>query len=588
MRHEPNFNAAWARVIVHALADAGVRYVVIAPGSRSSPLVRAAVRHPDVTCVLWIDERGAGFHALGHARATGVPAAVLTTSGTAVANLLPACLEAWRDNVPLVMLTADRPEEVVEAGANQTIEQPDLFDGFTRSAADLQPDPRIPAADVRAAVHLFLHGAFGVGPNGPVHLNVRFDEPLAPTEEPYDTAWLSDAAFAPFEASQPQPPDLDPTMLAGLRDNEIGLIVATASVGTAALRLAHRLGWPIYPDVRSDLRVGIEDKLLWPHADRLLAQGWSPHAVLLLGAHPTSADFLRWMQTAEVARILVVDEHDHRRDGWRLPPSMVWTDVAEEEFEVGPWSKGPQSGAMIRTVADPRAWAEAAAQALADVERPLAPLDIAATSHAAMVKATDAALADDVPLTEAFVARHVSRAVREDSAVFLSNSMPVRDFDRFAATDGPQVPVHTNRGVSGIDGILSTAAGTAAAHGHATALVGDQAFLHDLNALAGIARLQPHLTVVLLNNGGGRVFSLLPIADDRESFSPWFDAKHTWQLSGACEVFGIAYTHVDSRNTFADAYEASQQGQGPSVIEVLADPADDVALRAKVDAASTS
>ena len=546
--------------------------------------MRAAVRHPDLTCTLWIDERGAGFCALGWARATGTPAAVITTSGTAVANLLPACIEAWRDTIPLVLVTADRPEELVEAGANQTLEQPDLLEGFTRSAADLQPDARISAADLRVAVQLALHGAFGIGPNGPVHLNLRFDEPLAPTEETYDSAWLADDSGDAFEPTAAAAPDIDATMLARLREHESGLIVACTPVGEAALRLAHTLGWPIYPDVRSDLRLGVPDALVWPHADRLLAQGWSPGAVLLLGPHVTSRDFLRWSQHAELAQILVVDVHDHRRDGWRLPPSMVWTDVAEADFEVGPWSKGPGSGALIRTVAEPAAWAQGAANALHELERSLDPLDIPATSHTQIANTIRTCVDEAGTLTEAFVARHVSQHVRDDGAIFLSNSMPIRDFGTFAAPDGPAVPVFANRGASGIDGILSTAAGIAAARGTATALVGDQAFLHDLNALAGIARLQPSLTIVLLNNGGGRIFSLLPIADDTETFSPWFDAQHTWRPGGACEVFGIARTLVDTRQEFIDAYAAAQQGDGPSVIEVVVDPANDAALRATLDA----
>lgn len=172
-------------------------------------------------------------------------------------------------------------------------------------------------------------------------------------------------------------------------------------------------------------------------------------------------------------------------------------------------------------------------------------------------------------LSEAFVAHHVSAHVRADGAIFLSNSLPVRTFGRFATTGGPRVPLFTNRGVSGIDGITSTAAGVALGHGAATALIGDQAFVHDLSALQNLARCQPTLTIVLINNGGGQIFAKLPIAQHDDIFSPWFDARHEHRLGPLCEVFGIAHTTVDTRAAFVEAYAASQRGAGPSVIEVL-------------------
>ena len=579
MKHEPNFNAAWARVVIGTLVDAGVTRFVIAPGSRSSPLVRAAVQHEDAQCTLWLDERGAAFYAVGIARAQGIPAAVITTSGTAVANLLPACVEAFHDAVPLVLITADRPDALVQAGANQTIAQPNLFEGFVRSAADMQPDERIPAADVCAAIQLALHGAFGVGPNGPVHLNLRFDEPLAPTPDAsFGDSWLDAGTTEPFAVSQPATPDIDPTMLARLREASSGLVVTTAHVGDAGLELARTLGWPLYPDVRSDLRLATSEPWVWTHAPAHLGEGaWSPDVLLLLGPHPTDGRFLQWAAAASFDQILVVDEHDHRRDGFRLPPSMVWTDVAEEDFEVGPWSKGPRSGALIRTVAPPRAWAAQAAQLLRDDPGEKPDLTQVCAWQAELEQAAEEGLdAEAVPdLTGAVIARHISQAIRPDGAIVLSNSMPVRDFGRFAVSSGPAVPVHTNRGASGIDGILSLAAGVAGAHGPTTLLIGDQAFLHDLSALAGIARTRPPLTVVLQNNGGGQIFRMLPIAKHEDIFTPWFDATHDHLLGPLCEVFGIAHTTVDTRAEYVEAYAASQQGEGPSVIEAITSPLTD-------------
>ena len=265
MKDQPNINALWGALLIEELARQGVRHVVLAPGSRSTPLVVAAARNDRVQCHVCTDERGAAFFALGMARATGVPAAVVTTSGTAAANLLPAVVEASMDRVPLLLLTADRPFELRDCGANQTIRQVDLFGSYPRWQTDLPaPDDRTPArAVLSAAAHAFARAR---DRSGPVHLNCAFREPLAPSPQEWNRACLEGteawcAGEQPFVRSVPSDalpdsPSLD-DQTSILRGAATGLVLAaTSNAGEHALTVAARLGWPLWADVRSGLRLG--------------------------------------------------------------------------------------------------------------------------------------------------------------------------------------------------------------------------------------------------------------------------------------------------------------------------------------------
>lgn len=558
MRDQPNINAVWGALIVEELRRQGVEHFVIAPGSRSGPLVAAAARG-GVRTAIWIDERGAAFHALGLARASGVPAAVITTSGTAVASLLPAVVEASLDGVPLVLLTADRPPELRDVGANQTIEQRGIFGGYLRWSFDLPcPDDRLPArmalTAADEAVRRALHEA------GPVQLNCPFREPLAPGAVPWERGCLEGTAFwetsgIPFTILEPGGDEPEAatveelaTMLAGATR---GLLVTGAlepAERVAVLELAEKLGWPWVTDVRSQLRLGVRANCHLPHLDRLFAadpERWRPDVVLQLGGSITSKRLQTFLDRGDAAQHLLIDAGRRRID--------------------------PGHRVTRRIDGRPCSWALALARALAARGNAEAGEELRSL-HDGLELAMETGIEAGGMLSEPWVARWLTRRMDPEHGLFLSSSLPVREVDDYGALDGPPLRVAANRGASGIDGVIASAAGFARGSGRpCTLLIGDLAFLHDLNALAMLGEAIPALTIVVLNNGGGGIFSFLPIAEHREVFSPLFDTPHAFRFEGVSRGFGLRYALAESRPAFEEAYAGAIESGGHAVVEVSSD-----------------
>lgn len=301
-REAPNFNALWGSLIVEELLRSGVDHFVIAPGSRSTPLIQAIARNPTANATVWLDERGAAFHALGRARGGVSPSAVVTTSGTAVANLLPAVVEASLDGVPMILLTADRPPELREVGANQSIRQMGIFSDHVRWAFDLPtPGTDMPARALLSTVDQAVHQAWD-GHAGPVQLNCPFREPLAPTSAPWDASYL-DGLDAWMESDDPLVDVLPGDPIDWMFVEELAGIVRTAKRGLVVCgtiadhadreeiaALAAHLGWPLWADVRSGLRFGPGPGGRLLHVDRLLGRGeaYQPDVVLQFGSRLTS------------------------------------------------------------------------------------------------------------------------------------------------------------------------------------------------------------------------------------------------------------------------------------------------------------
>ena len=479
-----NPSTALATVLVDELVRGGVTDAVVAPGSRSAPValaLAAAERAGRLTLHVRIDERTAAFLALGLARASGRPVPVLTTSGTATAHLHAAVLEADASGVPLVALTADRPPELRATGANQTIDQPDLYGGAVRFSADVG----VPEAGReeqqnrywRALVARALLVARGVvsGDPGPVQLNLAFREPLLPDGgATTGGSWAGRADGSPWTVGDRGTPGPAP-LPAGPARTVVVAGDAPAALGRAAAELARRQGWPVVAEPSSGawsggLRGGA---LLLGAADWLAAH--RPERVLVVG-RPTLSRPVNALLTDPAVRVEVV------------PAGSRWADAGRSASAVGglPLEGDP---------ADP-AWAAAWT---------------AATDR--IGAAVDAVLAD-APSTAARLARDVAAAAPAGGLLVLGSSTPVRDVDRLAVPRG-DLTVLANRGVAGIDGTVSTAVGAALAHrraggGPAVALMGDLTFLHDLTGLLlGAGEPAPDLTVVVPDNDGGGIFAQL-------------------------------------------------------------------------------
>ena len=562
-------NRLWARLIVEELVRCGVGFFCVAPGSRSTPLVAALAENEKARSLVHFDERGTAFAALGYARATGLPAAWITTSGTAVANGLPAVVEAATDGVPMILLTADRPPELRQTGANQTVDQPDIFGDFVRWSFDLPaPSLDVDPASVLTTVDQAVYRA-GRSPKGPVHLNLMFREPLIPApgedEAPAAGPWRWRDVSDPYTRYTPTEPTVDDAEAGALwerlRPVERGLVVAgrlaTRAQGEAVEKLALTLGWPLLPDVGSQVRLGGDrrnaafyDVLL---ADASFADAHAPEAVLHFGGRALSKRLEGFVAGHRPDPYVVV-----RENPFRLDPGHPVTHSVESGIE-GFCSALGRAAAERPSAAD-TSWADGWRAASGRVESVL-----------------DRALAGGGGLDEPLVARLVSREVAEGHGLVVASSMPVRDLDAFAAVGGAGAPVAANRGASGIDGTVATAAGFArGTGGPVTLLIGDLALLHDLNSLAMLRGLP--VTVVLLNNDGGGIFSFLPVSDHKLFFEPFFGTPQGVGFAPAAAMFGLRYEDPKTPQEFLSAYRTSRSGDGPSLIEVRTDRDENVAL----------
>jgi len=559
--------ATFCATLVDEWARCGLTDAVVAPGSRSTPLAVALAGEARIRVHVMIDERSAGFFALGLGLASGVPAVVLSTSGTASVELHPSVVEAHQSRVPLLVCTADRPPELHHVGAPQTVEQARLFEGAVRWAFEPGVVDEEAAHTWRSmAARAAAVAAGGPGGPGPVHLNLAFREPLVgdpgtlPIGRPDGEPWHRVAA-TPREA----PADLV-TNLAGF--NRRGVIVAGAGAGDprAVREMGRALAWPVLAEPRSGARVPAAG--IVATADALLrSRGFTtaqrPDVVLRLGAPWASRRVAEWLAGLEVPQYLV-DPH-----GAWLDPARAATTVVTAD---------PTSLCRGVLAAEPRA---APPEWLRGWRR------AEATAQAAI----DGALSRHRELTEPAVARTLAAALPDGAALVASSSMPVRDLEWYARPrDG--LRYFSNRGANGIDGVVSSAMGVAAAWpGPTTALLGDLAFLYDVNGLlAPPGEGAPSCTLVVVDNDGGGIFSFLPQATslDGERFERLLGTPHGLDLCAVAEAHGAKSSVATCVAELAEAVTRPESGGGVRVVVVRTDRAANVAVHDELHQAVAS
>jgi 2-succinyl-5-enolpyruvyl-6-hydroxy-3-cyclohexene-1-carboxylate synthase len=561
----PNRNTLWAAVLVEELVAAGLDSVCVSPGSRSTPLTVAVADHPEVTVYSHLDERSGAFFALGRGRRTGDPTALVCTSGTAAANFHPAVMEADEGRVPLVVLTADRPPELRDSGANQTTDQVKLYGDAVRYARTL-PEPEAEARKLRSlrvTADRAVAAATGTPP-GPVHLNVPFRKPLEPTRVPGDVpeTFADEASLAvdgrdgPFvrtTAGRPSPRDDEVSALAAAVGRaERGLVVCGPADGAglspdALAAFVGATGFPVLADPLSGHRFGphVADLPVCGGYDSYLdgADGWpDPDLVVRVGASPTSKVLRKYLRGTD-ARQLVVDP----AGGWReaeftatdlvvADPSLLLTRVADAV------TAGGHDGWRDRFAgAEERYWS-------------------------LVGEACGAELFEGALLNE------VAARLPDPATLFVSNSMPVRDLDRFGEPRGGAVTVLGNRGVSGIDGVTSSALGAGSATSDPLVLVtGDLAYYHDTNGLLALDRCGVDATVVLVNNDGGGIFHKLPIAGFDPPFTEQFRTPHGLDFEATGDLYDLSFERADGSAAFVDSFERSVGSDGTQVLEVRTD-----------------
>ncbi len=537
-------NAAFSAALVAALADLGLEHVCLSPGSRSAPLAVAFAEHDGIRTWVHLDERSAGFFAIGLARRTGRPVALLCTSGTAAAQYFPAVTEAAASRVPLLVLTADRPPELRDVGAPQAIDQIKLYgDAVKWFHHGAPPDDTA----VAHAPHLAAH-AWGAAcdlPAGPVHLNLPFRGPLA-AGEPAVVPRQS-APEVRFATAHPHAADIA-TVMTELNGRRPLFVVGSA--GGAAARAIHELAValeaPVFADPQSGLRAGAHEAVIVP-ADLLAAAGaldrLTPDVVVRWGSLPTSKAQWRWLEDHSHVPQILVDPGGHRDP---LGSSRLVLRTGLEETVHALSSASPAAQPWLA------AW-HRVAKAAEDVI---------------------AAVLDDQPFpNEPAIARTVFAAAPARSALFCASSMPIRDVDAFAASRIGGLEVYANRGANGIDGSIATAAGIAAGGTTTTALVGDVAALHDIGSLATVQRLGLPVKIVVVHNDGGGIFQLLPHADpallDPAIYERVFATPHGTDFVAAARAFGMAATPVTSK---AELFAAvADDGRTPALLQLHTD-----------------
>lgn len=595
-RGRPNLLAAAA--LLDGLVDEGLAHLALSPGSRSTPLALAAAARPGLSLSVHLDERSAAFCALGFARASGRPAAMACTSGTAGANAYGAVIEAWHSRLPLVILTADRPPELRASGAWQTIDQQRLFGGFLRDFHEAAlPDE---LGDAEAARYFRDIGrraarrSSGILP-GPVQVNLPFREPLAPAAPGWAAVQAagirdqppSEARDGPFVAPRSRRPDrpVDAARLSDLardvRAAPQGLILAglvdppvlgvdARAYARALARLAAASGYPILAEPTGGLRFGSHDQaLVIDGYDAFLRlPGWvaehPPRLVLRFGGSLTWRPVTQYLEAHPTARHLVFDPLDQGDDPARLAADWLPAGAPEAALALAAALEGLGSRDAAMDVAN-AAWRRAWTQAR----------DGAAEARLAAVAAAPEG-------SSIWLHAQLPTLLPPESLVVAANSMAVRDLDSFGGRSPKDIGVLANRGAAGIDGTLSTAIGAAlhrsrAGLGPTVLVTGDLAFLHDINGLGIMGQDRsawPDLTVILLNDAGGAIFGYLPVADgDAAVFDRCFRTDPGADLAAGCALYGVRHWLAEGRAGFAAAWEAARAAAGIRVIELRLDAA---------------
>jgi 2-succinyl-5-enolpyruvyl-6-hydroxy-3-cyclohexene-1-carboxylate synthase len=541
-------NEEWAFHLVDQLVLQGVDTFCLSPGSRSTSLVLAIAKHPKAKTMIHYDERGMSFHALGRSKGENKSVVLLVTSGTAVANLFPAIMEAHFSYVPLIVITADRPPELRDCGANQTSDQVKIFQDFIRWQIDLPcPDEqfslRFLSTSIAQAVYRANHS-----PKGPVHINCMLREPF-----------LTERKTAFFSMSHVEYEKHDSTLNSStlekwsekLSSVEKGLIIAGYSLPSSSTRflfqLAEQLKWPVIVDIISPARNFGPAYSFIPHFDALLKADPSlkPQAVLHFGDRVVSKTLQEWLTNCSLEWYALVAEHPYRYDP---------THMTTHRFQCDPF--------LFCEQILPRLPLKAKEDWLLSWKIP--------SQHIKQSLSFFFSSLNEV--TEPGIADFLNTALNDSHALFLANSMPVRDADQFFFPNRTTGPIFSNRGLSGIDGNIATAIGLAQGlKKPVVAVLGDLTFLHDLNSLAQIKQATYPVLFVVINNDGGGIFSFLPISQKKEVFECFWGTPHGLNMQHISKCFSIPYSAPKSRQEWEDSFLTFKERGASCLIELATD-----------------
>jgi 2-succinyl-5-enolpyruvyl-6-hydroxy-3-cyclohexene-1-carboxylate synthase len=532
-----NVNQLWAYILTETLKRLGLTCVVICPGSRSTPLAIAfAQQVPEIEAISILDERSAAFFALGQAKATGRTVVLVCTSGTAGANFYSAVIEASYSHVPLLLLTTDRPPELRDCHSGQTIDQLRLYGNYPNWQTELA----LPSADIgmlgylrQTVIHSWERAQTPT--KGPVHLNIPFRDPLAPVADGTDLSYLQsqfqpEEFFAGITDKLPIPHSLFP-ILQQWKECDRGIIIAGVAQPQqpqeycrAIAQLSQTLKWPVLAEGLSPLRnyaqlnpylISTYDLIL---RNQQLAKQLAPEMVIQVGEMPTSKELRTWIDATQ-ARRWVIDSSDQNLDP--LHGKTIHLRISVEQLVCG-----GDTGASSSSFPDYlQQWCTAETQVRLSVDQTMGKIDEVIESKAAWL---------------------ISQILPPGTPLFIANSMPVRDVEYFWKPNNLGVRSHFNRGANGIDGTLSTALGMAHRQQSSVMLTGDLALLHDTNGFLIRNKFVGDLTIVLINNNGGGIFEMLPIARFDPPFEEFFGTPQDIDFAQLCATYNVQHELITS------------------------------------------
>ncbi|MFJ8255660.1 2-succinyl-5-enolpyruvyl-6-hydroxy-3-cyclohexene-1-carboxylic-acid synthase [Peribacillus asahii] len=542
---------AYIASFVDELAQNKVRHAVVSPGSRSTPISLLLAEHPDIEVHLNVDERSAAFFALGLAKALGEPVAMICTSGTAAANYYPAIVEAYYARVPLLVLTADRPHELRYVGAPQAIDQIELYGKHVKWSVEMAlPEQTAEMTNYARTVGARAVATAALSPAGPVHLNFPLREPLVPDMKKAKEYRKESSAVLIEDGVRTLAQSHVKALASTLTEAKRGIIVVGElkddSVSEAIVALSEQLAFPILADPLSLLRSGThkQEQIIETYdtflRDDIAKEMLNPDLVLRFGAMPVSKALLLFLKKHHSAKHLVVDDGA----GWREPAGLATNMIYSEVSTFCSDMLNQLSG--IGDVTWLQRW-----QAVNT-----------ATKEALY------SLRDDAELSEGKLFLLLNELMPTHSTLFVGNSMPIRDLDTFFFNNEKQIRTLANRGANGIDGVVSTALGVSTVSEHTVLAIGDLSFYHDMNGLLAAKLQKQNMTIVLINNDGGGIFSFLPQANEKEYFELLFGTPHGLDFAHAAALYGAKYNKVTNWEEFGQVFTQSFTIPGLKVIEV--------------------
>ena len=535
----------WGKTLIGQLIKQGVNYFCLAPGFRSAPLAIAAAETTEATTFIHFDERGLGFHALGVAKASKKPVAIIVTSGTAVGNLMPAVMEADSANIPLILLTCDRPHELRDTMANQTTDQIKIFGSFVRYFIDLpRPSDDLPATFLATTVARAVHRA-----KGPVQINCPFSEPFFTEKTEYALEQTPTLYQTPSPTlSKGQAKEWATTF----QDAKKGVVILGAGGGsTAAQDLALKLGWPIFSDILSGVREMPHEADI-PFYHHIVKNDSTLQAEIILhfGNPFVSKPLLQWIDKQKGAMLVHVAEHEKRCDPLHRVEKRVVCNTAEFSRCIYPFVEAQSKEWLLL-------WKEASLR----------------------IKSLIATLLNSEHLSEPMLPKIIDYyAKTTECALFFANSMPIRDADMFFHPESACGPIFANRGLSGIDGNIATCCGIAQLH-PVLAVMGDQTVLHDLNSLSQLKKTRYPVKLIIINNGGGGIFSFVETRKKKELIESFFAAAHPFEFSHAASLFDLPYSRATTKEELLTALNET----GPHLVEVTTNREDNYQLHQEID-----